>query len=679
MGSFKGFPVKEKLALVVGVVVLLAFIVLATQENGGGGFLGASGLTITSVDQTEIFSPSQNLKGQWWLVNTLIGGGQSIIGTLTPEQTTSLCHGADCEYSSEFPLEIKVDANNELINYEVRNQYEPVYDYYFEQKACNREYTWYGTSYCASMPSCSSNDLFMIIHTYEPGYVNNGWQEDGELSTHRYCLYRTLIGDKGYLDSPNVEFTSQIRLTANGDSYNEEINSNTQSTVDFIGTDGTIASASWIGSLVTGDSPPTEAYWTPIYSVALGQKWHVISSDRWDKYQRTERDTISELNSIKSRCFNSYSVGNECPNAATEITNAIAPTRSDATSVMNSRDPIDSSQVINYLNDRQAQDTSVSITLPARVINIPNVLFRIRADFIGIKQEVGNPKIRSVDSQCTNSGEPMSVIVEVENAADFQSTFVISMIPCGVFKQKYSSISNQHSLPAWGRDDYVFGVSYGDAADDITKTCEICVTEKGDTSLKHCADVELCLKKPATCSPGRYYLDLNLQGSTCISQCIDTGGQNFEVVRQEQTGQYADSEGCCVLGVDFVNGEYVCNTGGIIPPPPPPPIDYWIFALIGFGLGFVGGMKLLRKSEGYVPNKPFYRKTWFIGSLILGLILAVVFYMIAPTILQVIDVAIPTFDCPGALGVPDIGCIVMDFILLFIWIIFFIILIKFVI
>jgi len=112
-----------------------------------------------------------------------------------------------------------------------------------------------------------------------------------------------------------------------------------------------------------------------------------------------------------------------------------------------------------------------------------------------------------------------------------------------------------------------------------------------------------------------------------------------------------------------------CTGGDIIPSPIPDTTYYYMFALVGFLLGFVGGLKVFKRPE--YSSKPFYKQSWFIGALILGLIGAIALYLLAPSLISFATAIFPTFQC----GI-DIGCYVFDLVKLLAWLAIFVVIIK---
>jgi len=110
---------KEKLALVVGVVVLLAFIVLATQENGGGGFLEA-GYEVLNVDDVD-YKENSNM---WSIILSQGRGGDILRAILTPDDGDKHQDGTelmdDESGTATKTLTINVEPQTEQCRYLVR-------------------------------------------------------------------------------------------------------------------------------------------------------------------------------------------------------------------------------------------------------------------------------------------------------------------------------------------------------------------------------------------------------------------------------------------------------------------------------------------------------------------------------------------------------------------------------
>ncbi len=92
-------------SVIIGLIILLAIFGKLPFAIYGDG------LTIKSMSTNTVISQDTDLKGVWWVISAYTGGGQSISGTLTPEQTKQLT-----SYQTQYPLNIKVSALNEKIN-----------------------------------------------------------------------------------------------------------------------------------------------------------------------------------------------------------------------------------------------------------------------------------------------------------------------------------------------------------------------------------------------------------------------------------------------------------------------------------------------------------------------------------------------------------------------------------
>jgi hypothetical protein len=488
------------------IVFLILFPVVEAQ---------AQGFTVTSVSTSDVITKKTDPATVWWLINTqLNGGGQSITGSIEPSTIKNFMGGKI--YTTQT-LSLGVDSLNEQVFYDVINEGTPIYRYKLE--------TFYGGQTCV---------LGVCAYTADPVpcSLNVNWdiplgKSIGGYAKKRYCITKEQKGVKGVYNNPVIGFKAKIRLSVGSSIKEKTICSGSTS-----GCDGSSVSfddvgvATWSGSLITGEPAPNQNNFVAIKKLS-SNGWQIARKSTFESYLPHPANTDTSLNSFK----NLYSNEKDEIKADTEIYNAITPANQASDSLLNE----DTSFTYSPFN-KDSNTGKVTVTLQ-RSLTSPNVVFRIRADWIGIFIPSGLPKINGITADKFASGETGTVNVQIQNIGEAAGTFSAMLLNCDPFIQSTSSQTSRKTLQPGDADTIPISVSSGTISENLIKACSVKVYDINDPSIEVTSSVTLQLEKAKVCIPDKMFANGNI-----INKC-SKDGSTLEIVENCKYGVVSDGKG----------------------------------------------------------------------------------------------------------------------------------------
>lgn len=489
------------------LIFTLIFIPIALAQS--------QGFTVSSVSTSSVITKSTNPSTVYWIINTQFnGGGQAIAGTIDPDTVKNFMNG---KVYTKQPLSIAVTSNDEQVFYEVTNEAISVYHYKLQTFDAPQ--------------SCPLG----ICYIYDnPPPCPNGTNWDillgkslFQYAKKRYCITKEQAGIKGVYNNPFIGFNAKIRLTV-GSIFKEKIICSGATS----GCDGSsvsfddVAVATWSGSLVTGESPPNQDNFVAIKKLA-SNRWQIARKSTFESYQPKEFDADQKLNTVK----NTLEGTSDVAKGDTEINNAISPVNQASDTLLNEDTSFTSSPFTKDDNTGK-----VTITLK-RSLTSPNVVFRIRADWIGIVIPTGQPKILSVTANKFGSGETGTISVQVQNIGETAGTFSAMLQNCEPFIQSTTTQTSRKTLQPQDIDTITIYVSGGAISEDISKTCSVKIYDVNEPSIETTSNLTLTLEKAKICVPNKMFAD----GNT-IKRC-NNDGTMVEIVEECKYGVLSDGKG----------------------------------------------------------------------------------------------------------------------------------------
>ncbi|MEK6833097.1 MAG: hypothetical protein AABY32_03545 [Nanoarchaeota archaeon] len=492
------------------VTILIGFMLIIVSEEA---FAQSNGFTVTSVSTSSVVTKTTNPTTVYWIINTqLNGGGQSIAGTIDPSTIKSFMGG---KLYTKQSLSINIDSVNENVFYDVINEGVPIYKY--------RLQTFDAPQSCA---------LGICVITADPQLCPTGTNWNIPLGNSlfqfakkRYCITKEQVGVKGVYNNPLIGFNAKIKLGV-GNLFKEK----TICSASTSGCDGSSVSfddvgvASWTGSLVTGEPAPNQDNFISIKRLD-SNRWQIARKSTFDSYLPQATVTDSQLTQFMT-LFSGYDVivGDQ------QINNLLTPVN-QASDILLAEDTSFTSSPFT----KDSNTGKVTITLQ-RSLTSPNIVFRIRADWIGIVIPSGTPKILKINADKFASGEQGNINVQVQNVGDVEGTFSATLINCEPFIQTTSAQSSRKTIKAGDIDVIQILVSGGSISDDITKSCSVKVYDVNDPSSETTSSFSLELGEAKACVPEKTFADGNI-----IKKC-NKEGTALELFKTCENGIVGDEE-----------------------------------------------------------------------------------------------------------------------------------------
>jgi hypothetical protein len=514
--------------ILIGVAILISIIFIAMLSQGKFPFaLYGQGMTIKSMSSNvNVISQDTDLSGVWWLINAYTGGGQSISGTLTPEDTKQLTG-----YQTKYPLNIKVSALNEKINYEIQNTGTQVYTY--TDTTLKSE--------CSCTDSCWTHPDAPTCPTgtdYElPIKIPANW---GTYVCERHCFKKTQVGVLGTIAPSNVKGDVQVDLTVN----NELISKNIEvgSSADFISSKGLSATVQYPANGWTGNYPKDTSNFYAMYDIFNGKnQWTLTSKQRYTNYISQKSLFEDYLQSFSVISFNTYE------DALADINNKFGRLNTEVIGMRQDDLSISQNQVwgnrIDSNNGKITLDTSGQLT-------IADLVFKVRADWLGIVINVGKPSITGKTCTTFKAGDTSKITLQVKNIGGADGNFVPS-VTCPNIKQTYNLFSVPISLGETKSIEIPIDAGNFAPSSTTSDTCQIKVEEYNKPSNYVTSSVSCTIEPPAFCVEGT----IDTSGN-CIRKCVNGKSTQLKCCNTGETVLLNSSN----IGDSF--GGYYCYDGG---------------------------------------------------------------------------------------------------------------------
>ena len=490
--------------MILSFMIVMSIVVLAGGMLLISPYLMSIGqdFTVKSISTTKIISNDADVAGAFFMVDTILGGGQHIVGEVSQSDFKHMSG-----YETKQPLTIKADTQTEIIDYRIINDNRGIYKYTVTQ-----------------MKTCPTSTAYKIPLT--------GRWMGIPIFNEFICVSKLQYATKGSFDNPSVSFDADITLKVGAKEITEKIGSHSSS-VSFIDNGNTHATAQWTGSLVTGDQAPNQDNYAPyFYSEFYGanNKWYVAKSLDYNEWMASETTTDSQLQQYVAHPddFNCDSA-EHCTRI---IENLVDTPNWRMNKILNSDYKI--STYADKINEESSTGSSVRVMLD-RNINAPNILFRVKADWLGVNIPVSEPIIVSVSSTEFGSGEQGRINVQIENRGDVGATFTSTFYGCDPFMMAYSSPKTY--IEAHNTGDVILFISSGVANYDSSKTCTVKVADFNKPSNYDTAQVSVSMTRAKVCTPNKYDVIGN-----CIWQCNSAGTRT-------------DNIECCDYGIGYEMGK----------------------------------------------------------------------------------------------------------------------------
>ena len=261
---------KKQRNLIIGIIIIILLIgVLGYYSD----FPFAIGFSTLSLGQQTFTSNDPIIGGQAWLLTvSQNGAGQFASGTFIAKDSS----GAT---SDSFTIKTSIDKNT--ATYPIYNQNIPI---------SRVDYTITIYNPFGSLKGCN------------PDVWTNYFKDSFSLNV--YCYKFITDGYYGSVGSANVNFESSINVQSSPGN-DKCVVSNTGAT-SCISSNGNVQ-VSWVGSLVSGQSPPqpTDQNIIAVYNTNKGG-WITSKSQYFTDWNNAKNNLVNCLGDFKTQCFNDF-------------------------------------------------------------------------------------------------------------------------------------------------------------------------------------------------------------------------------------------------------------------------------------------------------------------------------------------------------------------------------------
>lgn len=473
------------LLVVVGVLVLYFSGVL-----GPFSYQYPTGLTITSVDNPNMDSGG-GWNTKWWIVDATWGGGERVVGKVTPQDMEDWTGVA-----SDRTFKIDATAYKETVTYAIENP-----------------------------PGSTSDNTIYYFYAQKVGIFDNcpsGTDWDIPVyPTYKICVNKQSQGKRGQFSNPAVKFEGDLSVSNGISTMSKTISSDTPAVVfeDYKG--DPLVITNFYGVLFTGDPAPNQDNYVPLWrEQSSGQDWHVARKETWNHYAN-ERDILeNDLQDFVDFPFESWCTG-DC---SVIVQNKLNVANNKAYEMFTYYDGISDYSDYEGWVDRTSETQATYLVDLDRKLMQPKLKFEIRADWIGVEQSFGDPRIISLSSQEFGSGEVGKITASVRNDAGSPGIFTFSVSDCYPFTQKYSGLSEMIEVPGYGTGYNVIELNHGTVNEDVCSTCTVTVTDYNAPQNSDTDTVQVCMTSAKICTPGEQWTE-----GKCIYACNSAGDGKYQV------------------------------------------------------------------------------------------------------------------------------------------------------
>lgn len=340
------------------------------------------------------------------------------------------------------------------------------------------------------------------------------------------CVKKKQVGTIAGLSS--TQTYSEVRVTVRNDAGSQDTKtvSNQQTSATF---NNGIGNVRWVGGLSTGVDKPNSALYVPHFTENTNVwKLSKETGTKYDKY-------LSDYNEVKAY------LDQQCPQLFADtnlIKQNIYSFNSYASRPFQQED-ISFSEGFTWTSSTK-YDGKLDYKLPVFTMN-PELVFTIKADWLGIEIAKGQPRINSASSVEFNSGDLQGMSsVSVTNVGDGAGSFDFSLEDCSRFSQSYP-VTGQQFASKQTKTVNVPIKSTG-SADERTETCKIKVCDASGFGTCVESDVVIHQLPALLCTPGRQLVEGN-----CIKECI---GNEYVNVKCCESGERVTTN---------IVGQYICE------------------------------------------------------------------------------------------------------------------------
>ena len=537
---------------VLGIALVVAMIFFMA---GGGEYLtaitsGSWGLRVTGITADRTISNDADIANAKFIVNTVIdGSGGAVWGTTVGEPFRD---NAGKVIPTNYDIKITADSLNEYAVYPIRNE-----------GLLLRKYEVEIGSFLMTCPE------------------NTVYERSPMLA--RQCVYWVpdMSANKGILPSVSERFDVKITADRGDETASGTISSGSESVRLITPSGEYIGDAVWTGSLATGQQPDEPGIYTTISATGRDDVWKVIHARDWKAYDDEEQRFLTILRGWEGQII---------PPDAMKL-------RAEVESVNMKADETLALPQVNIMGIGQTQETvgyddyvfKVKLSEALMRWYKPQVLFYIKADWVGAYVPVSQPEIVGTSFVEVQSGSVQTLDVRVKNIGGVTSTFIAIIVEPCIIKQE--QFSRQATIAPGATATITIPVSTGTHNIDDVGRCQVEVYDSTVRTNNAFAYFDYHAKKAAECTNIGQYYD---EGNDCIGYCnLDGMREHVKCCAGDEDLNFKTGQG--------IHGGWICvkkSSPTPTPTPTPTPDDCYQNCIeineCGIGITGAGVMCLLQ-------------------------------------------------------------------------------------
>lgn len=627
---------KTKPLMVLFAIIAIAVAYMWTQpEMSGGGFLETG--TIMSISRVDFEESAPYLGGKsGWLLDFLdIPTGSNYL--TTGYKTLS----GDGQTSTQ---QIQIDSimKNQECRFPIQgSSANPLYKYYIISEEGNKWVGIFGEPFCVGLPTLGdSNVVDSKCQNFATSYGGFVYYSDAVAPSGTYgcsatCVIAKQVGQEIPVLDGDVRTSVDFKITAKDGSTATTTISDDATFGDLKSSNNNVLGrVQLVGSLWSGRTCSSSVDVKNLWGyLASGSSSLQTSNGEWFRTWKSKYDSYRTTLNACSGLATTAAI-KTCMLSRTDELNSALQNVQQSFPFYVYGDTKANLDILKY--DNAGYFTTGNVN---NLWKYPQFQMILSADWIKIGVYSSQPKILTTSSKCFSADDQGNIAVTIQNVGTGKGNFEIRA-SCGV---GFTPTTTSTGLLEPNAQKTVYMVLKGSSGTQtqLNGNCQITAYDIADSSKTSTASVSVCVTQPKTCE--------------AEFRCSPT---KTNVVEYCAIGQWKELKTCPEYCVE---GE--CRTTPIIPPVPvSEDFSKYIFTIIGFLVGAMLAIKYVPDKETY---KPFYQRLIFRIAVLLGIIVALVFWMLYDPLLTAVGSIFPTFQC-GAL---DVGCFAVNIMKLLLWIV----------
>jgi hypothetical protein len=561
---------KDKGLFLIGLVVVVALLLFAFLFSVREPFAVTSGVSLLSVSAPNVVSDDADLRNFNWLVLTRLGGGDRISFMLSPadfERSTGV--------SSDRSFTATANSISETVEYNINLQ--PDFTIFR-----------YGVTPIISLSEPCPSGTFLDLR----------WKPILGSGSH-FCVVEIYDGQYGTLSQPTIKFEAELSVS-NGQMVIKEMISSDVTSVSFRRDGQTFATASWQGSLVTGNPPP-DVPGIAVVTTHSNDEWRFVTTTGFAQYRSAQNSFLDDIDSLAKRSITTSGGLSSMRDDMIKELDQLEATRS---ATIRNYQSISSS--FNLVNKNSLSGAKLVFNPEVRLTN-PVVTWWIRADWLGVERLVTKPVILRVDGAEFGNSEQGEIRVTVRNDGKASGVVNAYLSKCTQFKQTYTAL--EYSLGAGATRVLPVYVDAGSVNRNLEESCTVCVRDVNNPSVEVCSLASVRFFAARVCTPGQYSVD---SVSNSIMLCTSDG---LGLVKVADCGLQGRSFSAEYTGVgEFGGYECVDRTKSVVVVDPG--VDRESFVpvalIVGLVLGLFGAVTVFVFTGGLRGRPVFVVFRWLL-------------------------------------------------------------------